>query len=233
MSVQRKKTIYEILFKRTIDILLSLFFLILLTPLFIILFILVKINLGSPIIYKQKRMGKDNIVFTIYKFRSMTNNPDHNDDLLPDEKRLTKFGKWLRKTSLDELPQLYNILKGNMSFIGPRPKQIIDVFYMDKNTQQRHNVRPGLSGLAQINGRDALSWEETFDYDLKYIEKVTFFKDLKIFFKTFGVVLGQKGVKPKDRETTQHLGDYLLNEGKITEKEYQETKQLYNQTKIL
>ena len=154
--------------KRTLDLILSLMALILLMPLMIIIGILVRINLGSPIIFKQKRPGKNEKIFTLYKFRTMTDKRDIDGNLLPDEYRLTKFGKFLRSTSLDELPELINIIKGDMAIVGPRPLLVEYLPYYTEEEKHRHDVRPGLTGLAQVNGRNALQWEERFSFDLQY-----------------------------------------------------------------
>lgn len=178
--------------KRILDLILSLMALIVLMPLMIIIGILVRINLGSPIIFKQKRPGKNEKIFTLYKFRTMTDKRDIDGNLLPDEYRLTKFGKFLRSTSLDELPELINIIKGDMAIVGPRP---LLVEYLPYYTEEkhRHDVRPGLTGLAQVNGRNAISWEEKLKYDTEYIKKISFYSDLKIIFKTI-----KKTIKRED-----------------------------------
>lgn len=180
--------------KRILDLILSLMALIVLMPLMIIIGILVRINLGSPIIFKQKRPGKNEKVFTLYKFRTMTDKRDIDGNLLPDEYRLTKFGKFLRSTSLDELPELINIIKGDMSIVGPRPLVISYLPYYNEEEKHRHDVRPGLTGLAQINGRNILNWEERFKYDITYVENVTFIEDVIIIIKTIGKVLKKQDI---------------------------------------
>lgn len=170
--------------KRPMDFTLSLLAIIVLSPVMLITALLVKIKLGSPVLFKQPRPGKDEKIFNMYKFRSMTDEKDENGELLPDEVRLTTFGKLLRKTSLDELPELFNILKGDMSIIGPRPLLVKYLPLYNEHQKKRHNVRPGLSGLAQISGRNAISWEEKFDWDVKYIENITFCGDIKIIILT-------------------------------------------------
>ena len=170
--------------KRVLDLILSLMALIILMPLMIIIAILVRIKLGSPVIFKQERPGKNEKIFTLYKFRTMTNKKDENDNLLPDEKRLTKFGKILRSTSLDELPELFNILKGDMSIVGPRPLAVQYLPYYTNEERHRHDVRPGLTGLAQIHGRNLLNWEDRFKYDINYTKDITVLKDLNIILKT-------------------------------------------------
>ena len=179
--------------KRILDLILSLMALIVLMPLMIIIGIIVRINLGSPIIFKQKRPGKNEKIFTLYKFRTMTDKRDIDGNLLPDEYRLTKFGKFLRSTSLDELPELINIIKGDMAIVGPRPLLVEYLPYYTEEEKHRHDVRPGLTGLAQVNGRNAISWEEKLKYDTEYIKKISFYSDLKIIFKTI-----KKTIKRED-----------------------------------
>lgn len=179
--------------KRTLDLILSLMALIVLMPLMIIIGILVRINLGSPIIFKQKRPGKNEKIFTLYKFRTMTDKRDIDGNLLPDEYRLTKFGKFLRSTSLDELQELINIIKGDMAIVGPRPLLVEYLPYYTEEEKHRHDVRPGLTGLAQVNGRNAISWEEKLKYDTEYIKEISFYSDLKIIFKTI-----KKTIKRED-----------------------------------
>lgn len=181
--------------KRTLDLILSLMALILLMPLMIIIGILVRINLGSPIIFKQKRPGKNEKIFTLYKFRTMTDKRDIDGNLLPDEYRLTKFGKFLRSTSLDELPELINIIKGDMAIVGPRPLLVEYLPYYTEEEKHRHDVRPGLTGLAQVNGRNAISWEEKLKYDTEYIKEISFYSDLKIIFKTIKKTIKREDIK--------------------------------------
>lgn len=185
---------YKKFFKRFLDIIISLLGLIILSPVILIVAILVRIKLGSPIIFKQERPGKDEKIFKLYKFRSMSNKTDEKGELLPDSQRLTKFGKILRATSLDEIPELVNILKGEMSLIGPRPLAVCYLPYYNENEKHRHDVRPGLTGLAQVNGRNAINWDERFDYDIKYVNNITFINDCKILFKTFYKVLKREDV---------------------------------------
>lgn len=179
-----KGGIYMRYFKRPMDFVLSLIAIIVLSPVMLVVYILVKTKLGSPVIFRQKRPGLNEEIFTLYKFRTMTDERDENDDLLPDSVRLTKFGRLLRSTSLDELPELFNILKGDMSIIGPRPLVVQYLPYYSETERLRHTVRPGLSGLAQINGRNTATWEERFNYDIKYVNKITFTGDLKIIIQT-------------------------------------------------
>ena len=208
--------------KRTLDLILSLMALIVLMPLMIIIGILVRINLGSPIIFKQKRPGKNEKIFTLYKFRTMTDKRDIDGNLLPDEYRLTKFGKFLRSTSLDELPELINIIKGDMAIVGPRPQLIKDMLFMTKEQRRRHSVRQGLTGLAQISGRNNISWEEKINYDLEYIENISFIDDVKIILKTVGKVFKKEDIETEGMETAEDLCDYLLRTGKINREEYKE-----------
>ena len=181
--------------KRILDLILSLMALIVLMPLMIIIGILVRINLGSPIIFKQKRPGKNEKIFTLYKFRTMTDKRDIDGNLLPDEYRLTKFGKFLRSTSLDELPELINIIKGDMAIVGPRPLLVEYLPYYTEEEKHRHDVRPGLTGLAQVNGRNTISWEEKLKYDTEYIKQISFYSDLKIIFKTIKKTIKRKDIK--------------------------------------
>ena len=178
--------------KRLLDIIFSLMILLIIWPVLIILWILVRVKLGSPAIFKQERPGYHEKIFNLYKFRSMTNEKDENGNLLPDEKRLTKFGKILRSTSLDELPELINILKGDMSFVGPRPLLVQYLPLYNEQQKHRHDVRPGLTGLAQVNGRNAISWEEKFKYDTEYVHSISFLTDLKIVFKTIHLVIANR-----------------------------------------
>ena len=157
---------YRYFFKRFFDFVLSLIAIIILSPVYIIVAILVRVKLGSPVIFTQERPGKDEKIFKMYKFRSMTSETDEEGNLLPDEVRLTSFGKKLRSTSLDELPELFNILKGDMSIVGPRPQLVKDMIFMTEEQRKRHTVRQGLTGLAQVNGRNAISWEDKINYDL-------------------------------------------------------------------
>lgn len=185
---------YKKYVKRFLDIIISLCGLIILSPIILIVAILVRIKLGSPVIFKQERPGKNEKIFKLYKFRSMSDKKDENGKLLPDSERLTKFGKILRATSLDEIPELVNILKGEMSLIGPRPLSVMYLPYYNETEKHRHDVRPGLTGLAQINGRNVLNWEDRFAYDIEYINNITFMNDLKILFKTFYKVIKKEDV---------------------------------------
>lgn len=221
---------YRHYIKRLLDIVLSLIALIVLSPLLLILTILVRIKLGSPVIFKQQRPGLNEKIFTMYKFRSMTDERDENGELLPDEIRLTKFGKVLRSTSMDELPELVNILKGDMSIVGPRPQLIKDMVFMTSEQRKRHTVLPGLTGLAQVSGRNNISWEEKLNYDLEYIKDITFINDVKIIVKTVFKVFKKEDIATEGMDTAEDLGDYLLRKKRISEDEYcdaiEESKQL-------
>lgn len=189
--------------KRILDLILSLMALIVLMPLMIIIGILVRINLGSPIIFKQKRPGKNEKIFTLYKFRTMTDKRDIDGNLLPDEYRLTKFGKFLRSTSLDELPELINIIKGDMAIVGPRPLLVEYLPYYTEEEKHRHDVRPGLTGLAQVNGRNAITWEEKFEKDIEYVHNISFIGDVKIIIKTAIKVFKREGISGTNSDTMQ------------------------------
>lgn len=185
---------YKSFFKRFLDIVLSGGALIVLSPVLLITAYFVKVKLGSPVLFTQDRPGKNEKIFRMYKFRSMSDARDKEGNLLPDDVRLTSFGRKLRSTSLDELPELYNILKGDMSIIGPRPLLVEYLPYYTKEEMHRHDVRPGLSGLAQVNGRNNLTWEELFEWDLKYVNNITFLGDIKIVFLTFYKVLKKSDI---------------------------------------
>ncbi len=206
---------YKHFFKRALDILFAILTLLFLCLVYLILIILVRVKLGRPVIFKQVRPGRSGKLFKLYKFRSMTNKTDENGDLLPDEQRLTKFGKKLRSSSLDELPEIINILKGDMSFIGPRPQLVKDFVFFNEEVMKRQSVRPGLSGLAQVNGRNNISWEKKFEYDLQYVKRVTFLKDCVIFFKTIGKVFKRSDIDKDGFATDEDYGDYLLRTNKI------------------
>lgn len=222
-TYKRKKTIYELIFKRFFDFILSLLAIIILSPTFLILIIVSKISLGGNPFFSQYRPGKNGKVFKFFKFRSMTNDVDENGNLLPDEKRITKFGKFIRKTSLDELPQLFNILKGDMSIVGPRPRLVKDMIFYDKDTLMAYAVRPGLTGPSQVSGgRSEASWDKIFEADLKYSQKITLWKDIKILFQTVITVFksdsSADGSASSKRE--YYYCDYLLKEQKILKEQY-------------
>lgn len=194
MQNRDKGGLYRLYFKRPMDFILSLLAIIVLSPVFIFTGILVRTKLGSPILFKQNRPGLDEKIFTMYKFRTMTDQKDEKGELLPDHIRLTKFGKMLRATSLDELPELFNILKGDMSIIGPRPLLVQYLPLYNDHQQRRHEVRPGLSGYAQVNGRNSISWEDKFDLDVQYVDNVTFINDVKIIMLTLKKVFVKDGI---------------------------------------
>ena len=194
MQNRDKGGLYRLYFKRPMDFILSLSAIIILSPVLIITGVLVRTKLGSPILFKQNRPGLDEKIFTMYKFRTMTNQKDETGELLPDHIRLTKFGKMLRATSLDELPELFNILKGDMSIIGPRPLLVQYLSLYNVHQKRRHEVRPGLSGYAQVNGRNSISWEDKFDLDVQYVDNVTFINDVKIIMLTLKKVFVKDGI---------------------------------------
>lgn len=200
--------IYARYIKRILDIVLSLSAIIILSPILLILYILVRVKLGSPVLFKQERPGKDEKIFTLCKFRTMTDKRDEQGELLPDEVRLTKFGKLLRSTSLDELPELFNILKGDMSIIGPRPLLVRYLLWYTESERRRHDVRPGLTGLAQVNGRNALGWEDRFRYDLEYVNHCSFIMDIKIIMMTVGKVLKRSGTLSGAEQTVEDFDIY-------------------------
>lgn len=202
MSV-RKVGFYQKHVKRPMDFILALIALVVLCPVLIIIAILVKINLGSPVIFKQQRPGLNEKIFTLYKFRTMADIRDKNGKLLPDNQRLTRFGKFLRSTSLDELPELYNILKGDMSFVGPRPLLVEYLPLYNQLQRRRHEVKPGLTGLAQVNGRNAISWDQKFELDVEYVDNVSFIGDLKIIILTFKKVLTREGISSENSVTME------------------------------
>lgn len=215
--------IYQKYIKRILDITLSGAAIIVLSPVMGVTAILVKKKLGSPVIFKQKRPGKDEKIFTMYKFRTMTDARDEKGELLPDSVRLTTFGKMLRSTSLDELPELFNILKGDMSVVGPRPQLVKDLMFMGREQRKRHIVLPGLTGWAQVNGRNAISWENKINYDLEYIENITFLQDFKIIFMTvIKAFVKKEGITEENMETTSNYGDYLLQKGKVSKSKYEQ-----------
>lgn len=197
---------YQKYFKRLVDIVCALAAIIVFSWLYIIVAILVRIKLGSPVIFKQPRPGKNEKIFNLYKFRTMTDERDENGKLLPDDVRLTKFGRLLRSTSLDELPEAFNILKGDMSVVGPRPLLVQYLPLYNERQKRRHKARPGLSGLAQVNGRNGISWEEKFEYDVKYIENITFWGDVKIIFQTvWKAFVKEEGISQEGEATMEYF----------------------------
>lgn len=235
----RKMGFYEKYVKRAIDIVCASAAIICFSPLYIGVAILVRFKLGSPVLFTQDRpglIGEDGkeTIFKMYKFRTMTDERDENGDLLPDEVRLTSFGKWLRSTSLDELPEAFNILNGTLSVCGPRPQLVRDLTFMTKEQRMRHTAKPGLSGLAQVNGRNAIKWEDKLAWDLKYIENVSLLEDLGIILKTVKTAfIKQEGITDGDMATAEDFGDYLLNNGKVSQEDYNnkqmEAKKILNQ----
>lgn len=203
--MEHKKRIYEKYIKRILDFTLSLIALICLSPILLIVAILVRVKLGSPIIFKQQRPGKDEKIFTLYKFRTMTDEKDENGNLLPDSKRLTKFGKFLRSTSLDELPELINILKGDMAIVGPRPLLVEYLELYNEEQKHRHDVKPGLTGLAQTSGRNAITWEEKFEKDIEYVHNISFIGDTKIIIKTAIKVFKREGISQEGNVTMERF----------------------------
>lgn len=203
--MKHKKSIYERIIKRMLDFLLALIALIMLSPVILIVWCLVKVKLGSPAIFKQERPGKNGRIFRLYKFRTMTEERDENGELLPDEVRLTKFGKILRSTSLDELPELWNIIKGDMSIVGPRPLLVRYLSLYNERQARRHEVRPGFTGLAQVKGRNSISWEEKFEWDVQYVDKITFLGDAKIVLNTIKVVLKRDGISSETSATMEEF----------------------------
>ena len=185
---------YRFFIKRCLDFVLSLMALILLSPALLVVAVLVRVKLGTPVIFKQERPGRNEKIFRMYKFRTMTDQKDNEGRLLPDEIRLTSFGKKLRSTSLDELPELFNILKGDMSIVGPRPLLVRYLPLYNERQRHRHDVRPGFTGLAQVHGRNSISWEEKFEWDVKYVEKLSFGLDVKIILQTVKTVLKREGI---------------------------------------
>ena len=224
--IQRKMGFYEKYVKRLLDIICASLAIICFSPLYAIVALLVRFKLGTPVLFTQDRPGLvdkngKETVFKMYKFRTMTDERDENGELLPDDVRLTKFGKWLRSTSLDELPEAFNILNGTMSVIGPRPQLVRDMVFMTDEQRMRHTAKPGLSGLAQVNGRNAISWEEKLDWDLKYIQNVSFVGDVKIIVDTVKkAFIKQEGISQDDMATAEDFGDYLLRVEKVNRESY-------------
>ena len=207
---KEKQGVYARYVKRLLDILLSGCALIVLSPILLMVAILVRVKLGSPVIFCQLRPGKDEKIFKMYKFRSMTDARDEKGELLPDEVRLTSFGKKLRSTSLDELPELWNIFKGDMSIVGPRPLLVKYLPLYNERQRRRHEVRPGLTGYAQVHGRNSISWEEKFDWDIRYVEEVSFVNDCRTILQTVISVLRRDGINSAEDAT---MPDFTGNDG--------------------
>lgn len=226
----RRRGIYEKYVKRCLDIICATGAILVFWPLYIVIALLVKVKLGSPVLFIQERPGLVDTdgretVFKMYKFRTMTDEKDESGELLSDEKRLTEFGAWLRSTSLDELPEVINVLNGTMSVIGPRPQLVRDMVFMTPEQRMRHTAKPGLSGLAQVNGRNAISWEQKLFWDLRYIENISLINDIKILVKTVEkAIIKKEGITGGNMATAEDLGDYLLRTGKISNKRYEEGK---------
>lgn len=217
MQNHKVKGPYEAFFKRLIDIVASSLVMILFCWLYLILALIVRLKLGSPVIFTQDRPGKNGKIFKLYKYRSMSDERDENGELLPDKMRLNRFGRILRSTSLDELPELFNIVKGDMSLVGPRPLLVKYLDYYNSHDMRRHEVRPGLTGLAQASGRAALSWEEKFEKDVEYVDNVTFFMDVKVVLMTVRTVFSRKGIEFK--AGNQSIMDYFKMRNNLDEKQ--------------
>ncbi len=217
---------YANYFKRWIDFCLSFVGLIVLSPVFLILIILGAIFMRGNPFFVQPRPGKDGKIFKLIKFRTMNNRRDSEENLLPDEVRLNKYGRFLRSTSLDELPELINILKGDMAIVGPRPQLVRDMVFMTSEQNRRHSVRQGLTGWAQVNGRNGISWEDKIKYDMEYVDNISVLFDIKILFITVVTVLKKEGITMDDMETAMDFGDYLLNRGEITVNEYTKKREV-------
>lgn len=216
----RNHMIYAKYVKRILDFLLSLCGVIVLSPVLLILSVLVRVKLGSPVLFKQERPGKNEKIFTLCKFRTMTDEKDSEGNLLPDNVRLTRFGKFLRATSLDELPELFNILKGDMSIIGPRPLLVSYLPYYSEREKKRHSIRPGLTGLAQVSGRNFIDWDKRLEKDVEYVENLSFRMDMKVLKMTVQTVLGHQDEVAEDTNAIEG------NFAKIREKRLQETGKL-------
>lgn len=227
MQFYRKQGFYERWIKRLLDVICSMGAVIVFGWLYVVIALAVRWKMGSPVIFKQARPGRMDPrtgrekIFYLYKFRTMTEAKDKNGNLLPDKERMTGFGAWLRRSSMDEIPEAFNILKGDMSIIGPRPQLVRDLVFMSPEQRMRHTARPGLSGLAQVMGRNAAGWEEKLSWDLKYIEDVSFWKDLRILWLTVRKVFGH-GESSAELDVADDYGDYLLKAGKISRTKYDE-----------
>lgn len=220
---------YKRYLKRVIDIIFAVIGLVLLLPVMLIIAILIAVRMGRPVIFAQRRPGKGGEIFLMYKFRTMTNQRDARGNLLPDSMRLTKLGSFLRKTSLDELPELINVIKGDMSLVGPRPQLIRDMAFFTPEIMARQSVMPGLTGLAQVRGRNNISWEQKFALDLEYIKRITFFKDMYILILTVFAVFSGRDVSASGMATAEDYGDYLLRTDQITPAEYRAVMEQINE----
>lgn len=224
---KKKNGIYCRCVKRILDICCALAVMIVFCWLYAVVAILVRVKLGSPVIFRQIRPGRidpktgGEVNICLCKFRTMTDERDAGGKLLPDDVRLTAFGRWLRSTSMDELPEVWNILRGDMSVVGPRPQLVRDMVFMSPEQRRRHKVRPGLTGLAQVRGRNAISWEEKFAYDLEYVKRVSFWEDLKICFLTVRCLVARNDVSADGMATSEDYGDYLLRIGAVSAEEYE------------
>lgn len=217
---------YERYFKRPFDVISSLLVLLMGWPVFLILALLIRMKLGAPIIFSQIRPGKDGKLFRLYKFRSMTDARGKDGTLLPDADRMTDFGRKLRATSLDELPELINILKGDMSVVGPRPQLVRDMVFFTPEEMKRQSVLPGLTGLAQISGRNNIDWKERFRYDLQYIQHITFAEDMRIIYRTIFKVGAQEDIATEGMETSEDYGDWLLRRNQVTQESYDDKQKM-------
>ncbi len=224
MRLERKLGFYERYIKRLLDIVCSLLFIFVFSWLYLIIAIVVKMKMGSPVIFRQPRPGlisnDKETIFDIYKFRSMTDERDEKGELLPDDCRLPKFGAMLRSTSLDELPEVFCILIGTMSVVGPRPQLVRDMVFMSDEQRMRHSAKPGLTGLAQVKGRNAITWEEKLALDLEYIEHVSFLNDVKILYETVSAVFKRSGITDGENATALDYGDALLKAGRVSQEKY-------------
>ncbi len=232
----KKKGIYERFFKRLIDFTLSFIAIIIFSPIFVLVYILSLIFLRANPIFKQYRPGKNGRFFVLYKFKSMTDKMDKYGNLLPDKDRMTTWGRFIRKTSIDELPQLFNILRGDMAIIGPRPRIAEECVFLDSNHQDRFKVRPGITGWAQVNGRNSIRFDKVVEYDKEYVENISFLFDLKIFFKTIGYVFKRKGITQEGTVSNEFHGDYLLRTGQISQEYYDkkiaQARQMVNEVRF-
>lgn len=220
MKHKKSLRIYERYIKRLQDFVIAMIAFIILVPVTLTVAFIVRVKLGSPVIFKQIRPGLNEKLFKLYKFRSMTDATDSNGELLSDEKRLTEFGQWLRSSSLDELISLINVITGKMSLCGPRPLLVRDMVFMTEEQHRRHRVRPGITGLAQINGRNDIDWEDKLKYDIQYVDNITFLNDWKILFSTIRKVFIREGITEQGMATALDFGDYLLLKEKVTKDQY-------------